>query len=93
MKIKHLTVKNFKSFSELSLDFRNFNVLIGSNAAGKSNFIDVIRFLRHIEESGIDNAISLLGGKKHFLNLSIRQLKPFYVKIVLSILTTAFSGK
>jgi predicted ATPase len=83
MKIKHLTVKNFKSFSELSIDFRNFNVLIGSNAAGKSNFIDVIRFLRHIEESGIDNAISLLGGKKHFLNLSIRQSKPFYVKIVM----------
>jgi predicted ATPase len=82
MKIKNLTVKNFKSFSELSVEFRNFNVLIGSNAAGKSNLIDVIRFLRNIEEYGIENAISLQGGTEHFLNLFLCQSIPFYLKIV-----------
>ena len=44
----NLTVKNYKCFDETGLTINNIlpiNVIIGKNNAGKSSFIDVIRFL------------------------------------------------
>ena len=44
MAIKSIRVKNFKSFKDVEVHLGNFNVLIGANASGKSNFIQVIKF-------------------------------------------------
>ncbi|NTV46851.1 MAG: AAA family ATPase, partial [Chlorobiales bacterium] len=41
MPIKSIRVSNFKSFKELELPLNHFNVLIGANAAGKSNFLQI----------------------------------------------------
>ena len=38
MPIKRIHIGNFKSFSEIDVELSRFNVVIGSNAAGKSNF-------------------------------------------------------
>ena len=38
MGIKRVEVKNFKSFKDLKIDLGKFNVVIGANASGKSNF-------------------------------------------------------
>lgn len=45
MKIKHISLKNFKCFEllELQLDER-FNVIIGDNATGKTSILDAIAF-------------------------------------------------
>ncbi len=48
MNIKNIKVTNFKSFKELDVNLGNFNVLIGSNASGKSNFVQIFEFLRDI---------------------------------------------
>ena len=53
MPIQRIHVENFKSFSGLDVDLSQLNVVIGSNAAGKSNFIAVFRFLRDIATVGI----------------------------------------
>lgn len=44
MNIKSLTIKNTKSFGEeVNIDFQdNLNILIGPNAGGKSNLIDIL---------------------------------------------------
>ncbi len=81
MKIKSLKVKNFKSFETLDISFGDFNVIIGSNASGKSNFLDILRFVRNLEKHGLDNAISLQGGKDYFLNLAIGSDSPFSIEI------------
>lgn len=39
MAIKKIRISNFKSFTDLEIEFGKFNVLIGANASGKSNFI------------------------------------------------------
>jgi predicted ATPase len=70
MTIKTIHVKNFKSFKELQVDLGKFNVLIGANASGKSNFIRVFEFLRDIARHGLDNAISLQGGPEYLTNLN-----------------------
>ena len=62
MPIQRIHVENFKSFSELDIELSRFNVVIGSNAAGKSNFISIFKFLRDIAKHGIVNAIAMQGG-------------------------------
>lgn len=46
--LEKLTVKNFKSIREQTLELGLLNVFIGGNGVGKSNLIEVFRFLREI---------------------------------------------
>ena len=48
MFIKSLHLKNILSFKDTKLDLQPLNVLIGPNASGKSNFVDVIGLLKSI---------------------------------------------
>ncbi len=63
MAIKRIKVSNFKSFKELDLELGKFNVVIGANASGKSNFVQIFKFIRDISNLGLDNAISLQGSE------------------------------
>jgi predicted ATPase len=71
MPIKRIHIENFKSFSEIDVELSRFNVIIGSNAAGKSNFISAFRFLRDIARHGVVNAISMQGGADYIRNAKI----------------------
>ena len=46
--IEYFEISNFKSLYEVKLHLRPFNVLIGPNNSGKSNFIDALNFLREM---------------------------------------------
>ena len=71
MFLRSLRVKNFKSFKELEVSFGKFNVIIGANASGKSNLLQVLRFMRDIQNYGLENAISLQGGITYLRNANI----------------------
>jgi predicted ATPase len=81
MPIQQIHVENFKSFSELDVDLARFNVVIGSNAAGKSNFISIFRFLRDIAASGLVNAIAMQGGAEYLRNAKIGTKRDLVVKV------------
>jgi predicted ATPase len=81
MGITRLKVSNFKSFDELDLELRPLNVVVGANAAGKSNFLEVFRFLRDLAESGLENAISLQGGIGYLANRKIGSTRPTSVEV------------
>lgn len=66
--IKSIKAQNYKSFNNLEVKLSDFNIIIGPNSAGKSNFISILQFLRDIINSGVENAISLQGGTEHILN-------------------------
>lgn len=62
MKITKLIVENFKSFdrvefSETSQKLGNVNILVGSNASGKSNFRAIFEFFKEIKKSGIEKVV------------------------------------
>ena len=82
MSIKRIEVRNFKSFKELKIDLGKFNVIIGANASGKSNFVHIFEFLRDITTSGLDNAVSLQGGVEYLRNMNIRVSEDLFIKIV-----------
>lgn len=69
--ITRVKVSNFKSFDELEVELRPLNIVVGSNAAGKSNFLEIFRFIRDIAVEGKENAISLQGGVEFIRNLQI----------------------
>lgn len=79
MFINQVTVKNFKSFREEHIILNDLNIIIGSNAAGKSNFISILRFIDQIIECGIDNAIAMAGGLEYVLNTSIGRNHPLHL--------------
>ncbi len=73
MHIKHIKVKNFKSFKEVDVPLGRLNVIIGANASGKSNFIQIFRFLRDLVRYDLDDAISLQGGSEYFKNIKLEK--------------------
>ena len=48
MRLKKLVVKNFKSLRDCEIELDKFNVLVGPNASGKTNLIEVFQLLRKI---------------------------------------------
>lgn len=80
--IKKVVVTNFKSFDELEVELGKFNVLIGANASGKSNFVEIFKFLRDVVNSGLDNAISMQGGVEYLRNINLGTSKDFSLKVI-----------
>ncbi len=83
MKIIKIEVQNFKSFEQQIFEFNDVNVIIGANAAGKSNFIGIFEFLKKIKEDGIQNAINYFGGVNSLLNFKTNS-RDFKIKIELA---------
>lgn len=70
MTITNLKVSNFKSIDNLDLSLEDFNVIIGTNASGKSNFVQIFKFINNIALFGLDNAISMQGGLSYLININ-----------------------
>lgn len=70
MHIKHLEASNFRSFRKCRTSLGALNVIVGQNGAGKSSFISILEFLKHIAVDGIDNAVSMLGGMSFLRNVN-----------------------
>lgn len=84
MPIQQVHVENFKSFSELDIGLSRFNVVIGSNAAGKSNFISIFKFLRDIARHGLANAIAMQGGPEYIRNAKIGYERELAIRVIYS---------
>ncbi|HET7106577.1 MAG TPA: AAA family ATPase [Candidatus Acidoferrum sp.] len=62
-----MTIKNFKSIREQTLALGKLNVFIGGNGAGKSNLIEVFRFLREIVNQNLAGYTGIKGGADKLL--------------------------
>ena len=52
--IDNITIKGFKSIQDQTISLGQMNVLIGTNGAGKSNFLEALAMLSSSAEGGID---------------------------------------
>ncbi|RPJ53479.1 MAG: hypothetical protein EHJ95_02160 [Methanobacteriota archaeon] len=84
MRIEAIRVSNFKTFAGLDLSLNAFDVLIGENGAGKSNFIDIIQFIRDIGVEGLENAVSLQGDVEFVKNICEDTAAPFSLEVTVS---------
>lgn len=73
MYIKDISIKNFKSIENVNIEFMPLTMLVGANASGKSNLINVFRFIENIITEGVDNAIALQGGIQYITNANLQK--------------------
>lgn len=81
MRVTKLTLHNFKSFRDVTIPFRPFNVVVGANASGKSNLVQAFRFLKDIADHGLENAISLQGGAEFLRNMDAGADEPVRISV------------
>ena len=67
--LDYLSVTGFRSLGSIQkLEIKPINVLIGSNGAGKSNFIGVFEFLRRIRRGELQDFVRASGGAEKILH-------------------------
>lgn len=64
MFISRIKLTNWKNFTDVDISLAERTFIVGPNASGKSNLLDVFRFLRDIarEGGGLQEAVKLRGG-------------------------------
>ena len=76
MHVHHLKVRNWRNFPRINVDLQQRQFVVGPNASGKSNLMDVFRFLRDIakeEGGGLQKAVADRGGMTRIRNLAARR--------------------
>ncbi|WP_328536212.1 AAA family ATPase [Streptomyces sp. NBC_00344] len=61
-RILGLTVRNFRTLTDVKLPLGPLTVMVGPNAAGKSNVLHALKFLGDIGRQGIEAAVDDRGG-------------------------------
>lgn len=65
--LSYLSISGFKSIRSLKdLELNKFNLLVGANGAGKSNFVSFFRMLRAMSEEGLASFVTENGGADGF---------------------------
>lgn len=75
MLVTRLILKNWRNFREVDVSLGPRGYVIGANASGKSNLLDVFRFLRTISQSeggGLQKALKDRGGLSKLRSLHAR---------------------
>lgn len=87
MLITNIKLKNWRNFRALDVPLRNVTYLLGPNASGKSNLLDVFRFLRDISKprgGGLQTAVSDRHGITKLRCLHARKDTEVLIDIALS---------
>ncbi len=76
MYISNLKLRNWRNFTKADIDFLETVYIIGPNASGKSNLLDIFRFMRDIvnpKGGGLQQALSSRGGLSKVRSLAARR--------------------
>lgn len=86
MIISHVILKNWRNFLSVDVELGDRVFVVGPNACGKSNFLDVFRFLRDIAKpgGGLQTAVKDRGGVSKIRCLSARQNPKIEIEVHLS---------
>ena len=80
MYISNLKLRNWRNFTNADVNLKETVYIIGPNASGKSNLLDIFRFMRDIvnpKGGGLQQAIDSRGALKKIRSLAAR--KPAWV--------------
>lgn len=86
MIISKLILHNWKNFQKLDIDLTERVFIVGANASGKSNLLDVFRFLRDIAKpgGGLQKAVTDRGGISKIRSLAARKYPDVEIEVHLS---------
>ena len=87
MIINRLIAKNWRNFQQIDVRLSERQFIVGANASGKSNLLDIFRFLRDVvkaEGGGFQKAVKDRGGVSKIRSLSARRDPEVTVEIHLA---------
>ncbi|MBZ0298266.1 MAG: AAA family ATPase [Anaerolineae bacterium] len=86
MQFSRIRLENWRNFSEVDVPLQTRAFLVGANASGKSNFLDVFRFLRDLvlPGGGFEKAVLSRGGVSSIRNLAARTRTDIAIDVELS---------
>lgn len=86
MIISRIILRNWKNFKEVDVPLQDRVFVVGPNASGKSNFLDVFRFLRDISKpgGGLQKAVLDRGGISKIRCLAARKFPEVEIEIYIS---------
>ncbi len=75
LRFTHIKLGNWRNFAQVDVDLERRGFLIGPNASGKSNFLDVFRFLSDLVSvgGGLQEAVRKRGGVSSLRCLAARR--------------------
>jgi len=86
MYVSKLTLRNWRNFTKADVNLGQTTYLIGPNASGKSNFLDIFRFMRDIANAdggGLQKALKSRGGLTKVRSLAARRHPDIQIEIEL----------
>lgn len=87
MNVTHVILRNWRNFREAEMNLSQVSYIIGPNASGKSNLLDVFRFLRDVCKQaggGLQAAVKERGGITKLRCLHARKLPEVRLEVHLS---------
>lgn len=83
--VRRVKIRNFKSIERCSVPLEALTVLVGRNGAGKSNFLDALRFVADSLRSSLDHAIKARGGMDSVRRRSTGHPRNFSIELELEL--------
>jgi predicted ATPase len=86
MIVSKVSLKNWRNFRTAEVSLGNRAFFVGPNASGKSNFLDIFRFLRDIAKpgGGLQYAVRQRGGLSKIRCLAAREHPEVEIEVTLS---------
>ncbi|OGD09927.1 MAG: chromosome segregation protein SMC [Candidatus Aminicenantes bacterium RBG_13_62_12] len=83
MRFSYLKLENWRNFTRAEAELENRVFLVGPNASGKSNYLDIFRFLRDITSigGGLQEATRSRGGVSRLRCLAARQFSDLIIDV------------
>lgn len=81
--ITKLVIENFKSIKKTEVELQNINILIGSNGAGKSNFISFFKLLNAITQKKLQYYVGEESGANNILHYGLKYSEYLKGQIIL----------
>ena len=83
LRFTHINLENWRNFAQVDVELQRRGFLIGPNASGKSNLLDVFRFLRELVSvgGGFQETVRKRGGVSSLRCLAARRHSDIVVRI------------
>jgi len=83
LRFSHINLENWRNFAQVDVELQRRGFLIGPNASGKSNLLDVFRFLRELVSvgGGFQEAVRKRGGVSSLRCLAARRHSDIVLRI------------
>ncbi len=83
--LRRVAIRNYKSIGKCDVLLARLSILVGRNGAGKSNFLDALRFVTDGLQTSLDHALKSRGGIKSVRRQSTGHPRNFAIDLEFSL--------